>query len=268
MSGTEKQRSVPFVKASACGNDFILVETKHVTRDLAELTREICHRSLGVGADGVEWLSESAKGDVRAHLINSDGSYAEISGNGTRCVAAWFAAERGCESVRIETGAGVKTCSVTTRDGRDFHFATDMGKPDVHAPSNVQLKGGELRGVPVSMGNPHFVTFVNAFPSNWKSIAEELQSRTDAFPESTNVEFVRVIDDSKIEILIYERGAGETMSSGTGSSAAAVAAIVTGRVHGRVIVESPGGAQTVEWTDDNLFLEGPATLICKGEYFL
>lgn len=263
---TGEFRGLSFVKASACGNDFILIEAEGFTGDLTEVTKTICDRTRGVGADGVEWLYKSGNGDIRAHLINSDGSYAEISGNGTRCVAAYLASKSGKDSIKVETGAGVKICTLTERNGKRFRFRTEMGVPDVRQPFNLQLGTGDLRGVPVSMGNPHFVTFVSTFPQNWQAISAEVQ-KAEEFPESTNVEFVNVINDSEIEIRIFERGAGETLSSGTGSSAAAAAAIATGRAHGTVIVHSPGGAQTVEW-DTQLILDGPAELICTGEYFL
>ncbi len=259
-------RSIPFTKATACGNDFILIESKHFNGDTAEFTRQICDRHYGVGADGVEWLSDSPKGDVVAHLINSDGSYAEISGNGTRCVAAYTAVERSLDRIVVETGAGLKVCTLTSRVGNEFRFRTDMGKPVVQQPFNVQLKSGDVRGVPVSTGNPHFVTFVDQFPADWQGIAAEIQALSELFPDGTNVEFVRVVDDGHIEIRIFERGAGETLSSGTGSSASAAAAIATGRTRRIVLVAAPGGEQTVIW-EEELQLEGPATIICRGEFY-
>lgn len=265
---TVDSQSVPFAKASACGNDFIIIEAKHYSGDLAELTRRICDRNNGVGADGVEWIYESPNADLRAHLINSDGSYAEISGNGTRCVAAWFCGEKHSDRAVIETGAGFKVCTLTSRSGPEFTFSTQMGTPSVQAPQNVKLTSGEVRGVPVSMGNPHYVIFVEKFPSNWREVAAELQTNAEMFPNSTNVEFVEVVDEGNIEIRIFERGAGETMSSGTGSSAAAAAAITIGRTNRQVTVVSPGGPQTVSWEDDELRLEGPARLICAGNYCL
>lgn len=260
-------KSIRFVKASACGNDFIVADAAGVTGDFSELTRAICDRNAGVGADGVEWIFPSTEGDVRAHLINSDGSYAEISGNGTRCVAAYHAAEKSLDEVRVETGAGVKICTVTMRNGRNFHFRTDMGKPDVGPPFTLDLTNGSARGIPISMGNPHFVVFVNDFPAKWQSVAAEIQ-RSDKFPQGVNVEFVRALSDCELEARFFERGAGETMSSGTGTSAVAAGGIAIGRVHGRVQVNAPGGPQWVTWDKEELLLEGPATLICRGEYFL
>ncbi len=262
------EASVPFTKASACGNDFIIIEADKFSGDIAELTKAICDRFRGVGADGVEWIYDSGKADTRAHLINSDGSYAEVSGNGTRCVAAWYCATRQRDQVAIETGAGVKVCTLMARTGAEFHFSADMGTPVVQPPVNMKLKSLEVRGVPVSMGNPHYVIFVDKFPPDWQALATEVQHRTDLFPQSTNVEFVRVVDDSHIEIKIYERGAGETLSSGTGSSASAAAAITVGRTNRLVQVTSPGGPQMVNWQGEQLVLQGPARLVCDGIYYL
>ena len=112
-------RSIPFAKVTACGNDFIVIEARHYRGDVAELTRLICDRNMGVGADGVEWIYESPNADARAHLVNSDGSYAEISGNGTRCVAAWYCGEKRSDRAVIETGAGLKVCTLTARNGAE-----------------------------------------------------------------------------------------------------------------------------------------------------
>ena len=261
-------RSIPFAKVTACGNDFIIIEARHFKGDIPQLTQQICNRNNGVGADGVEWIYESPNADLRAHLVNSDGSYAEISGNGTRCVAAWHCSEKRSDRAVIETGAGLKVCTLTARNGSDFRFTTEMGTPTVQAPMTLKLNSGEVRGVKVSMGNPHFVIFVDGFPSNWREVAAEVQRQTAAFPNSTNVEFVNVIDDERIEIRIFERGAGETLSSGTGSSASAAAAITIGRTKKVVSVVSPGGPQTVEWNDGELTLDGPARIVCKGDYCL
>lgn len=265
MAGTDS-KNIPFAKVTACGNDFIIIETRHFRGDMAALTRAICDRNNGVGADGVEWIYESANADARAHLINSDGSYAELSGNGTRCVAAWYCSDKRSDRAVIETGAGLKICTLTARNGADYVFSTEMGTPVVQAPITLKLNSGEVRGVPVSMGNPHFIIFVDKFPTNWREVAAEVQARTETFPNSTNVEFVQVINEQKIAIRIFERGAGETLSSGTGSSASAAAAITVGRTDKTVTVVSPGGPQTVTWEGKELVLDGPARMVCVGTY--
>ncbi len=258
---------LPFIKATACGNDFILIDGTLVREpDLKSITQRICNRTLGVGADGVEWLFEDSRADVRARLINSDGSDAEVSGNGTRCVAAWIAHQRNLKSVRVLTDAGVKTCELTSRADTDFHFKSDMGEPKIDGEFPVDISTGTRRGVRLSVGNPQFIVFVEDFTEQWLSDAAEIEGHPD-FPHRTNVEFVKITGPHDIEIRIYERGAGETQSSGTGSCASAVAAIHTGRVQSPVKVLSPGGPQIVTW-EKRIWLEGPATLLCEGDFFL
>jgi diaminopimelate epimerase len=257
---------IPFVKASACGNDFLIVSRKAAPADIATFTRLICDRHKGVGADGVEWVSEADDADLAIRLINSDGSEAEISGNGTRCVAAWFCAEHGRDSAVVRTGAGLKTCVLTARDGFYFEFRTSMGQPEVGGEFAVSVGDRVVRGVPVSIGNPHFVVFVHEFEAGWQRWAGQISTHPD-FPQGTNVELVRVLNEGEIEVRFCERGAGETMSSGTGSSAAAAASIHEGKATSPVLVQAAGGTQTVEWGDE-LLLFGPATILCRGEFFV
>ncbi len=256
---------VPFLKATACGNDFLIIEAAKFSGDLHDFTRRICHRQNGVGADGVEWISPGDGADLRLKLVNADGSDAEISGNGTRCVAAWYCSQHDIASVRIQTDAGLKTCDLTGRQGNTFEFRTAMGEPKVSGERAVGLSHDEVKGIPVSMGNPHYVMFVDDFDHDWQARAAEIESHRD-FPNRTNVELVRVLSPHDIEIRLYERGVGETLSSGTGSSAAAVASIASGRTSSPVRVVAPGGPQTVTW-NGNVVLRGPAQLICRGEFF-
>jgi diaminopimelate epimerase len=261
--------TIPFTKATACGNDFLLIDGCLVAEaERKSFTQRICDRHLGVGADGVEWLFPTDKADLYAHLINSDGSDAEVSGNGSRCVAAWFVWKNaGASEVRVLTDAGVKTCTLVTREGMRFEFRSDMGAPAIDGEVSVPLAGGNQRGIRLSTGNPQLIMFVDEFPSNWLEVAAEIEAHRD-FPQRTNVEFVKVVGPQEIEIRIFERGAGETQSSGTGSCASAVAALHAGRVRSPVNVVSPGGAQTVEWSGANIFLTGPAEILCQGEFFL
>ncbi len=259
---------VPFMKASACRNEFLLIESAHAPGKLAEFTRAICDRHQGVGADGVEWLSPPAAGaDVDVRLINADGSEAEISGNGTRCVAAYLRSTgQPQSSFAIRTGAGVKTCVLVSQSGQRYEFETAMGEPRVGAKLRLTLQSQTVTGTLVSTGNPHIVVFVEVFPDGWRETAAEIQRQPD-FPQGVNVEFVKIVDHSNIRVRLFERGAGETQSSGTGSCASAVAAIAAGRVESPVQVHAPGGAQTVRW-ERGLFLRGAAQLICRGEFFV
>ena len=261
-----KVPAVPFLKATACGNDFLLIEGLHAPADLAAFSRRICDRHRGVGADGVEWLFPDNEADIRARLFNADGSEAEISGNGTRCVAAWLAAERGMESAHIRTGAGVRECKLTGREGTRFEFEVNLGEPQPGEELSIKLAFGEVHGIPVSVGNPHFVVFVDDFRPGWQAEAAEMGRHHD-FKYSINVELVRVISRQEIEARFFERGVGETLSSGTGSCASAVAAIASGRAESPLMVVTPGGVQSVRW-EREVFLRGPAELLCRGEFFV
>jgi diaminopimelate epimerase len=254
----------PFVKAHACGNDFLLIEGKYSPKDFKSFAIKICDRHHGIGADGLEWVFPDPKADARARLFNADGSEAEISGNGTRCVAAFLVSKHKQDKLTIRTGAGIKTCTLIRQEGRNFEFETAMGEPQVGEPFSVKMAFGEQVGVPVSMGNPHFVLFVDEFAPGWQAEASEIEHHHD-FKSGTNVELVRTVNKGEIEIRIFERGVGETRSSGTGSCAAAVAAIASGRVQSPVKVKSPGGVQTVRW-DGEVFLTGPAEIVGRGEY--
>jgi diaminopimelate epimerase len=271
---------IPFTKAHACGNDFLIVtEQAAAGHDLVELARRLCARNTGVGADGVEYFEwkdagSSSKESGRIRLYNADGSIAEISGNGTRCVAAWMAealdAKAG-EDLEIETDAGVRVCHVNARDGCSVEVTTGMGVPGF-IPHTVKLMDGmEVVGVEISTGNPHFVILVDndnfsVAGRTWNSIGAEICVHND-FPNQTNVEFVRVVSEHEIHIRIFERGVGPTTSSGTGSSASATAVLALRRCVSPVSVVAPGGPQTVTWDGPGkeLYLIGPATLIARGE---
>jgi diaminopimelate epimerase len=260
-------RTIPFVKASACGNDFLLIDGSLAPADIAAFTRRICDRHEGVGADGVEWMLPHFSADVEIRLINADGSPAEISGNGTRCVAAYICSRKGKERISILTGAGTKICALTSHHDAEFEFEMEMGEPSVAAELAISTAAGEFRGIPVSMGNPHYVIFVSDFSAGWQARAAEIQ-RHPHFTEGVNVEFVAANGRHDVRTLFFERGVGETQSSGTGSCASAVAAMATGRADSPVKVHAPGGTQTVRKEGNRIFLRGPARLLCTGEFFL
>jgi len=260
-------RTIPFVKASACGNDFLLIDGALAPEDIAAFTSRICDRHNGVGADGVEWMLPHFTADVEIRLINADGSSAEISGNGTRCVAAYVCAEQGKEKISILTGAGIKICTLTSRTASAYEFEIEMGEAVVENELALQIAGGELRGIPVSMGNPHLVTFVSEFAPEWQLRAAEIQ-RSAHFPLGVNVEFVAIDGKHDVRACFFERGVGETQSSGTGSCASAVAAVATGHVASPVRVHAPGGTQTVRKNGKQVFLRGFAQLVCRGELFV
>jgi len=263
---------IPFVKASACGNDFLLIDSLNIEdaaapADMADLTRRLCRRHEGVGADGVEWMYPHPSADLEIRLINADGSEAEISGNGTRCAAAYVCAEQGKERITIQTGAGLKTCTLTGRSESEYEFEVEMGEAAVGAELAVSLGAREVRGIPVSMGNPHYVVFVPEFSGTWQDEAAQIQ-RSSEFKHGVNVELVTVDGKHDVKARFFERGVGETQSSGTGSCASAVAAIATGRAESPVRVHAPGGIQTVRKEGNTVFLRGAARLVCRGEFYL
>lgn len=262
-------RTIPFVKASACGNDFLLIDISAApgAAELHALTERICDRHEGIGADGVEWMVAHPTADVEIRLINADGSDAEISGNGTRCVAAFLCAEQGKEKITIQTGAGLKTCVLTSHHDWEYEFEMDMGAATVERELAIKTRAGEFHGIPVSMGNPHYVVFTVDFPSDWQAQAAEIQ-RAPQFQHGVNVEFVAIDGKHDIRSRFFERGVGETQSSGTGSCASAAAAMATGRTASPVTVHAPGGPQTVRQEGNSILLRGPALLVCRGELFL
>jgi diaminopimelate epimerase len=264
---TPTGRVISFVKADACGNDFLIIDGVDFPADIAEFSRRICDRHHGVGADGVEWLFPATDADVEARLFNADGSEAEISGNGTRCVAAYLCSQQAKESFAIRTGAGVRNCMLTSRKESTYEFETAMGQPQVGDELVLRLSFAEVRGTTVSMGNPHYVMFVKEFSPAWQAQAAEI-GRQSHFKQGTNVELVMVKDRSNVEVRFFERGVGETESSGTGSCASAVAAIAAERAQSPVRVHAPGGTQTVRWDHGQVFLRGPAQLVCRGEFFM
>ena len=259
-------KSIPFTKASACGNDFLIIEGTGVSGNLSAISRHLCDCHNGIGADGVEWLFPDAAADARAQLFNADGSEAEVSGNGTRCVAAYLCAQKNKKEVIVLTGAGPKTCHLTGHQGATFEFEADMGEPVLEGELAIETMWVRAAGTRVSMGNPHFVIFVDGFQDGWQRQAALIATQP-AFPQGTNVEYVVARGPNEIEIRLFERGVGETLSSGTGSCASAVAAVASKRVSSPVTVIAPGGPQTVRW-EGRVYLQGPATLICRGEFFV
>ncbi len=269
---------IPFAKAHACGNDFLIVtEEAAAGQDWAELTRRLCARNTGVGADGIEFFAWTGANSGRIRLHNADGSIAEISGNGTRCVAAWMCtmlSARAGSEMRIETDAGLRICrinAVISDRGYSVEVTTGMGIPIASPKTIILADGRAVAGVTVSTGNPHFVIVVDnadfsVAGDTWQSIGAQICTHPD-FPHHTNVEFARIADRGEIEIRIFERGVGPTTSSGTGSSASAAAAISFHGCHSPLRVVSPGGPQTVTWNGPGAELEltGPASLISRGE---
>ena len=261
---------IPFTKAHACGNDFLVIDETHAGRRHMALARRLCARNTSVGADGIEFLERRADGSFFLRLFNADGSEAELSGNGTRCVAAWLAQSEGMQEVTLGTHGGPRTCRVNSHAGAVFEIESAMGIPHV-MPRTIELAGvGNVAGAMVNVGNPHFVLFVESedFSTHgmaWQALGE-LIATSPLFPHGTNVEFVKVRSPEEIAFRIFERGCGPTTSSGTGTCASATAAIALRGAARALTAIAEGGIQHVVWpaNDAAMLLTGPAEIICTG----
>ena len=264
--------AIKFVKAHANGNDFLIVEESLAQGRHAAMARKLCARNTGVGADGIEFLDRRADGTFFLRLFNADGSEAELSGNGTRCVAAWLAQSGGIEKIALGTHGGVRSCRVVRREGDAWWIESGMGVPRV-MPRKIEIAGvaGVIDGAMVNVGNPHYVIFVERedFGSNgmsWQELGAKI-AVDPLFKFGTNVEFVRVRSEEEIAFRIFERGCGPTTSSGTGTCASAAAAMELRDAARDLTAVSQGGAQQVVWSSvaSEMMLTGPAVMICSGE---
>jgi diaminopimelate epimerase len=262
---------IDFVKAHACGNDFLILEESIARRRHAELARKLCARNTSVGADGIEFLDRRSSGDFFLRLFNADGSEAELSGNGTRCVAAWLALSEGLKQVTFGTHGGRRACVVIEDADPMYVIESEMGVPRVMARV-LDLPGvGLVEGAMVNVGNPHFVLFVDtddfsAHGRSWQELGAKIGA-APMFAYGTNVEFVKVLSRSEIAFRIYERGCGPTTSSGTGTCACSAAAMALRAVDRELTAIAQGGAQKTVWpsNDGVMRLTGPAEIICVGK---
>jgi diaminopimelate epimerase len=266
---------IPFTKAHGAKNDFLLTWRSDAPREReAEAARAICDRHAGVGADGWLLVSPPAPRDAvhgRIRLYNSDGSVAAISGNGTRCAAA-FLVDAGVAAgpeVCLETGAGLKSLRLIERRELEFLFEMNMGLPVTSpGPGRDALPRPDPVGPAtlVDVGNPQCAFLVEHFDFDWRRLGRAVEPHP-SFPGRTNVSFFRPLDRHTIEVLFWERGAGETLSSGTGATGAAAAAIERGLVLSPVRVLTPAGPLDIRFAEGIAFLTGPAEIVAGGEYY-
>ncbi|HEU0174200.1 MAG TPA: diaminopimelate epimerase [Blastocatellia bacterium] len=279
-----------FHKFQALGNDFLIVRESALrpsVDDLEVFSKQICDRHFGAGADGVELLLDSprvAGADFEVRLFNADGGETPISGNGTRCVAAYLYLIEKWErpEVRIATGAGVKVLRPIDRSGSCMVFEAEMGAPrfaneeipvitttrlDRVIGQRLDVDGQSVEFTATSMGNPHCGVFVDDFARvDWRALGSKIETHA-AFPDRTNVEFIRVINRDEIEARFWERGVGETLASGTGACGAALAAMINGLTAAKVKVITAAGALLVEWRDDGMIVQtGEASAVYRGEW--
>lgn len=272
-----------FTKYTGLGNDFVFLDGQNAlsVQDPFSLAVRMCDRRFGVGADGLVLLLPSDKADVRMRIINSDGSEAEMCGNASRCVALHMFTHGLADKkqISLDTLAGIIRTDIIDLDKKLVRV--DMGQPRltrglipmtgtsderaVNVPLDVN--GTQIFGTAVSMGNPHFVTFVeNAQTAPVAELGPRLEKHP-AFPRKTNVEFVQVFDDKTVRMRVWERGAGITSACGTGACATAAACVLNGKTGSRVTVKLDGGDLLIEWPEHkNIFMTGPAREVFTGDW--
>jgi diaminopimelate epimerase len=261
---------VNLVKSHAFGNDFLLIRKVDMdtVADRVAFARTVCARHRGIGADGLITYTETAAG-ASMTLLNADGSYSEVSGNGVRCLGAWLALQRGLATpgsvLEITTEAGVKALELLNVSGGRYTFRAAMGAPADVTLTTIRVADVEVEAVTLRVGNPQCVVLGEVTEHRLHTVAAALAVHPH-FPQGTNVELAHVAAPDRVNVLIWERGVGPTEASGTGACAAAVAAIRYGGAARDLQVVSPGGAQRVEWTPDGLFLTGWAELVADSAW--
>ena len=253
------------VKTHAFGNDFLLLDESAVPPgvDRVALARAACNRHRGLGGDGLIFYRRTAPAAASMGLLNADGSYSEVSGNGVRCLAAWIAHEEDAEvgaSVTIDTDAGAKVLALLQREGRYSVFRAAMGPPEDVARVSLEVGGHAVEVITLRVGNPQCVVLGEVSEERLHGLAAQLAVHPH-FPAGTNVELASVEAPDRVRILIWERGVGPTEASGTGACAAAVAAMEYGGAARDVTVVSPGGQQRVEGRGEGLYLTGSAEIV-------
>jgi len=279
---------INLAKLHSLGNDFLVVEDAHSLQEenLPEAARRLCDRHTGIGADGLILIRiiDQNRSWVHFRIFNADGSEPEVSGNGLRCAAAYLFHHKKVlgTHIKFETNAGERGCELGQRENNRFEIKIEMGIPRFSSrdiPFDDGQEHEQIIDYPlpigqkvylitcVSVGNPHCDIFVERFfPARieWHQIGRELENHP-FFPRRTNVEFIRVLNRQEIEVLFWERGVGETLSSGSGSCAAAVASILKGLTEKKVKVWTSLGSLVVEWEKEKVFQTGPAELVFEGQ---
>jgi diaminopimelate epimerase len=282
--------SAHFTKFQGFGNDYIVFEADQLANisDLGGFARRICNRHYGAGADGIAILQRStqAVSDLSVRIFNPDGSEAGMSGNGTRCAASYlfFHGLWSNNELKLQTRNGVKRYHLLERSGGSFLFRSELGQPKFDSVSipmttdapldrvidyPLNVDGEILKVTALQMGNPNCCIFVDDFEAiDWRRLGPLIENHPQ-FPERTNVIFIRIVDRANIEERIWERGVGETESSGTCSCAAVVASVINGKTDRAVNVHAPGGLLPIEWSDDDeVVLTGTASVVYSGEWLV
>lgn len=260
-----------FTKMQGLGNDYVYLDcTRYVPEDLPGLAREVSDRHFGVGSDGLICICSSERADFRMRMFNADGSEGEMCGNGIRCVGKFVYEKHLTQKtdLSIETLAGIKNLKLSVRNGVVDLVTVDMGIPVPEKPRTLDILGGEYLVYPVSMGNPHAVTFLENIKELDLSAIGPRFEHHPAFPNRTNTEFIEMIDRTHFNMRVWERGSGETLACGTGACAAAVAAVIAGKGDREVTVHLLGGDLHIRWneTDSHIYMTGPAVTVFEGEW--
>lgn len=275
-----------FSKMHGLGNDFVVIDARGKENiDYNTLAKKMCHRHTGIGADGILLVLHSDVADIRMRIINSDGSEAEMCGNGIRCFSK-YVFERGIvkkDKFKVETLAGIiEPELILNTYGLVEKVRVNMGKPsfkrqdipmdgspdDNAINTSLFVDGKEYKITSLLMGVPHTVLFTDDVEEvNIYALGPKIEKH-ELFPKKTNVNFVQVIDKNNIKVRTWERGAGATFACGTGSCASVIASHLNGFTERKANVRLYFGILEVEWCDDDIvFMTGPAEEVFVGEYF-
>ena len=273
-----------FTKMHGAGNDYVYVDcfNNPTPNDPASLAIQVSDRNMGIGGDGLILICPSGVADAQMRMFNSDGSEAEMCGNGLRCVAK-YVYDHGIavkDELTLETGAGVLPVALTVADGKVATVKVDMGEP-ILKPADVpttfegdepavnipiEVDGQTFEVTCVSMGNPHCIIYVEEATDDLVHRIGPKIETDPRFPAKTNVEFIEVISPGEVKQRTWERGSGETLACGTGASAVCVAGVLTGKTDRKLTNHLLGGTLVLEWVEDtnHVFMDGPATEVFSG----
>lgn len=277
---------IKFTKMQGLGNDYVYIDAiNQKIENESSLAQFVSNRHFGIGSDGLILICSSKVADFRMRMFNSDGSEAEMCGNGIRCVGK-FVYDKGLTkktTLKIETLAGIKELELNIKEGKVEKVKVDMGEP-IFEPKkipvnsnekivknlNLEVEGKTFKFTCISMGNPHAITFIkNVKDFDVEKYGSKIEVN-EKFPRKTNVEFIEISDNQNIKMRVWERGAGETLACGTGACASLVAGIVNNLIERKVTVNLLGGSLEIEWNKENnhVYMTGPAVTVFEGELII